>query len=149
MSLDLLNGSNAVWAWFGIGAVLLMLEIALPGVFLLWFGFAALMVGGVLMLTALDPMQQVGAFAFLSVVLVLFAREVLRYGVTVSDRSVLNRAGSRFTGQVVQVEEPIVNGRGKVKVGDTLWNAEGPDAPIGARVKVTGSKGTVLTVCAA
>lgn len=42
--------------------------------------------------------------------------------------------------------EPIVGGRGRIKVGDTVWIAEGPDMPIGAHAKVTGTRGTVLVV---
>ena len=42
--------------------------------------------------------------------------------------------------------EPINRGRGKVQVGDTVWTAEGPDMPAGARAKVTGVNGTVLVV---
>jgi membrane protein implicated in regulation of membrane protease activity len=33
-----------------------------------------------------------------------------------------------------------------VRVGDTVWRAEGPDLPSGAKVKVTGVAGTVLQV---
>jgi len=33
-----------------------------------------------------------------------------------------------------------------VRVGDTVWQAEGPDAPAGSRVKVTAARGTVLVV---
>jgi membrane protein implicated in regulation of membrane protease activity len=33
-----------------------------------------------------------------------------------------------------------------VRVGDTLWPVEGPDTPVGAEVKVTAAKGTVLVV---
>ena len=44
------------------------------------------------------------------------------------------------------VEQAIQNGRGKVRVGDTLWQAEGMDAPAGARVKVTATNGNVLVV---
>ena len=44
------------------------------------------------------------------------------------------------------VEQAIQNGRGKVRVGDTVWQAEGPDVPAGASVKVTAAKGTVLVV---
>jgi membrane protein implicated in regulation of membrane protease activity len=44
------------------------------------------------------------------------------------------------------VEEPIVHGRGKVRIGDTLWMAEGPDAPAGAEVRVTAAQGAVLRV---
>jgi membrane protein implicated in regulation of membrane protease activity len=44
------------------------------------------------------------------------------------------------------VEDAIQNGRGKVRVGDTVWLAEGPDAPSGASVRVIAAKATVLVV---
>jgi membrane protein implicated in regulation of membrane protease activity len=44
------------------------------------------------------------------------------------------------------VEQAIQNGRGKVRVGDTQWLAEGPDLPAGTRVKVTAAKGSLLVV---
>ena len=144
MPFDILNSTNAIWLWFGGGAVLLMLEILAPGAFLLWLGLAALLVGLLLPFVHLDAATQLALFAVLSVALGVFARVVLRYGISVTDRSTLNKAGNRFTGQVVEVAEPIVNGRGKVKIGDSLWNASGPDASKGARVRVKGSKGTLL-----
>jgi membrane protein implicated in regulation of membrane protease activity len=144
MSLDILNSANATWIWLGAGAVLLMLEILAPGAFLLWLGLAAGLVGVVMLFTHLDIGLQFALFAVLSLALGVFARMVLRYGVSVTDRGTLNKAGNRFTGQVVEVAEPIVNGRGKVKIGDTFWNAIGPDAATGARVRVKGSKGAVL-----
>jgi membrane protein implicated in regulation of membrane protease activity len=144
MSLEILNGSNAVWVWLVAGALLLSLEIVLPGAFLLWLGVAAVLVGLALPFLPISAGLQFALFAVLSVLLGAFARFVLRYGISVSDRSTLNKPGNRFTGQVVEVAEPIVNGRGKVKLGDTLWIAQGHDAAAGARVRVTGSKGTVL-----
>ena len=146
MSLDILNSANAVWVWLGAGAVLLMLEILAPGAFLLWLGIAAVLVSLVLFFVHLDASLQLALFAVLSVALGVFARMVLRYGVSVTDRGTLNKAGNRFTGQVVEVAEPIVNGRGKVKIGDTFWNAAGPDAATGAKVRVKGAKGVVLDV---
>ena len=44
------------------------------------------------------------------------------------------------------VAEAIEGGRGKVRVGDTLWPVEGPDLPVGAHVTVTGTRGTALLV---
>ncbi len=49
-------------------------------------------------------------------------------------------------GRSLVVEDAIQNGRGKVRVGDTVWQAKGPDTPAGARVTVTGAEGTVLVV---
>jgi membrane protein implicated in regulation of membrane protease activity len=53
---------------------------------------------------------------------------------------------AQYVGRVVTVEEPIAGGRGKVRVGDTVWSAQGSDAPLGARVRVTGTNGCVLLV---
>lgn len=63
-----------------------------------------------------------------------------------SDQPDLNRRGAQYIGRMVTVEEPIIAGRGKVRVGDTLWPAEGPDAAAGAQVKVTAVRGTALVV---
>ena len=42
-----------------------------------------------------------------------------------------------------------MEGRGRIKIDDGVWQVRGPDAPAGARVKVTGAEGTVLTVTSA
>ena len=144
MSFAILNGADAIWLWLVGGGLLLGLEILLPGAFLLWLGLAAALVGLLLTVVPMDARLQLGLFALLAVALAVFARMVLRYGVSVTDRSTLNKVGNRFTGQLVEVAEPIVGGRGKVKIGDTVWTAEGPDAAAGTRVRVMGSKGTVL-----
>ena len=44
------------------------------------------------------------------------------------------------------VAEAIHGGEGKVKVGDSMWLATGPDAPVGARVTITGAEGARLRV---
>ena len=63
-----------------------------------------------------------------------------------SDQPDLNRRAAQLVGRVLIVEEAIEGGRGKVRVGDTLWPVEGPDAPVGAEVRVTAAKATVLLV---
>lgn len=64
-----------------------------------------------------------------------------------SDEPALNRRGAQLVGEVVIVTEPILaGGRGSVRAADSVWPAEGAEAARGARVRVTGCKGTVLTV---
>jgi membrane protein implicated in regulation of membrane protease activity len=59
----------------------------------------------------------------------------------------LNRRGAQLIGQVVTVVEAISRGgRGSVAAADTVWAAEGIEAPTGARVRVAGCNGTVLVV---
>lgn len=63
-----------------------------------------------------------------------------------SDQPDLNRPGAQLIGRTLVVAEAIESGRGKVRVGDTLWSAEGPDTPAGGEVRVTAARATVLVV---
>lgn len=59
----------------------------------------------------------------------------------------LNRRGAQLIGQIATVVEPIeAGGRGSVRLSDSVWVAEGAEAAAGAKVRVAGCKGTVLTV---
>ena len=86
------------------------------------------------------------AFGLLSVLTVFWVRKYARPDVAISDQPDLNVRGQQYIGRSLVVEQAIQNGRGKVRVGDSTWAVEGPDAPAGARVTVTGAKGTVLVV---
>jgi len=63
-----------------------------------------------------------------------------------SDQPDLNRRAEQLIGRVLLLEEAIEGGRGKVRVGDTLWLAEGAELPAGTRVKVTGVRRDALQV---
>jgi membrane protein implicated in regulation of membrane protease activity len=52
-------------------------------------------------------------------------------------------------GQRYELIEPIVNGRGKARVGDGQWLVSGPDLPLGTTVEVVAVEGTTLQVRAA
>jgi len=62
------------------------------------------------------------------------------------DQPLLNRRGAQLVGQRFVVSDAIVNGRGKIRVGDGEWLANGPDAPVGSEVEVVAVDGTTLTV---
>ena len=68
---------------------------------------------------------------------------------TGSDLPHLNRRGDQLTDRIGIVAEPIEGGRGRVRLGDTLWAVEGPDLPSGSLVRVTAARATVLLVEAA
>jgi membrane protein implicated in regulation of membrane protease activity len=134
------------WNWFILAVVLLVLETVIPGVHFLWFGIAAIVIGLLAFATEIAWQWQVLAFALLSVLAVFGVRKYARPDVAISDQPDLNIRGQQYVGRSVIVEQAIQNGRGKVRVGDTLWAAEGPDASAGSRVVVTGTRGTVLVV---
>jgi hypothetical protein len=70
-------------------------------------------------------------------------------GVSESDQPHLNQRGQQLAGRIVVVAEAIEGGRGKVRVGDTLWAAEGPESPPGAEVRIVAANASVLVVEAA
>ena len=136
------------WNWIILAVLLLVLETLVPGVHFVWFGLAAGIVGALAL--AVGPeftwQWQMIAYALVAVATVFLVRRTARADANRSDVPDLNVRAQQYVGRVFRVEEPIVGGRGKVRVGDTLWPAQGPDAPKGASVKVTGTNGTVLVV---
>lgn len=128
------------WSWIVLGLILLIIEILAPGVFLLWIGIAAVIVG--LLSLALWNVAfwtwqiQVIVFLVLSLVCVLLGRRYMAGRDTASDQPLLNRRSDQLVGRTATLSEPIVNGRGRAQFGDTMWRVAGPDLPAGTRVKV-------------
>jgi membrane protein implicated in regulation of membrane protease activity len=135
------------WAWVVLAVVMLVLELTVPGLHFIWFGLAALVVGVVALAGIVGVAGQVALFGLVSLGMIVAVRFVFGPRIAVSgDTPELNERGLQYLGRIVTVEDAISGGRGRVRVGDTLWLAQGPDAPRGASVKVTGLHGTVLIV---
>ena len=128
------------WNWMVLGFVLLTLEILVPGVFMLWIGLAALIVGvlSLMFWSAGFWIWQVQILVFLALALACaFAGKKLMGGRRDdSDQPLLNRRGDQLIGRMATLTEPITNGRGRVKIGDTMWRVSGPDLPAGTKVRV-------------
>ena len=58
----------------------------------------------------------------------------------------LNRRELQIIGKEGVVYEPLINGHGKVRLGDTVWLAEGPDLPAQAPIIVRALRGTTVVV---
>jgi len=134
------------WNWLILAVLLFIQEAVVPGVHFLWFGIAAVIVGALAMASGMAWPFQIVAFAVISVLTVFWVRRYVRPDVATSDLPDLNIRGQQYIGRSLVVEQAIQNGRGKVRADDTLWLAEGPDVPAGARVTVTSTKGNVLVV---
>ena len=134
------------WFWLSLGLILGVAEMVAPGFFLMWLGLAALIVGILDYFLPITLAYQVAMFATLSVLTVFAGKKFLQKNPIESDDANLNDRSARMTGEIVTVVEPIANGHGRVKVGDSVWNARGMDAAMGASVRVIGSDGAVLLV---
>ena len=135
------------WHWWIAGVGLIALEILAPGTFFMWLGVAAGITGlALFFVPSLTWEIQVLSFSVLAVISIIVGRKVWQPGKMVSEQPGLNRRGEQNIGRVVKLVEPIANGRGKVRIGDTQWLVSGDDLPIGTEVRVTGINSTVLQV---
>ena len=134
------------WTWWVLGLVLLGIEVIAPGFFFLWFGIAAILIGVSALLFDWSWQFQIVGFLVLSVIAALIGR---RYAGNINGETAdphLNLRGERLSGRTFVLTEPIVEGAGRVRIDDTVWQVRGPDAPAGARIMVTGADGPTLTV---
>jgi membrane protein implicated in regulation of membrane protease activity len=134
------------WNWLYLVVALFLLDLVIPGGHFLWFRFAAVGVGVLGLATSIAWQWQVVAFGVFSVIAALCVRKYVQPDVVTCDVPDLNSRGQQYVGRLFVVQDAIECGRGKVRVGDTIWSAEGPDAPAGAKVTVTGVRGIVLVV---
>jgi membrane protein implicated in regulation of membrane protease activity len=143
---ELLQNIAPHWAWLGLGVLLCAIEIVAPGFFLMWLGLAAIATGIVAALLDISLAGQIGLFGILAIASIYAARRYFSQNPITSDDPLLNDRGGRLTGEIVTVVDAIQDGQGRVKVGDGVWNAKGPDIAVGARARVKGADGSTLLV---
>ena len=144
--MELFAELNA-WHWGIIAAVLIILEMIVPGAFLIWLGVAAA-VNSILLIFLPDMSWQTQfvIFAIVSVVSIVAFRKWSDKNPKATDQPSLNRRGDQYVGRTFTLAEPIVNGQGKLYVDDSTWKIEGDDCDTGIKVRVTGVDGVVLRV---
>lgn len=145
--MDALMQEIVYWHWWVLGLLLLILEVFAPGVVFLWLGLAAGVVG--LLLYLLPEMiweWQMIWFVILGLGLTALGRWWLGRHPIETDQPSLNRRGEQYVGRVFTLDEPMVNGIGKIRVDDTTWKVRGEDCERGSKVRVTAADGVVLLV---
>lgn len=135
------------WYWWILALVLLILEVFAPGAFFLWMGVSAGLVGLLSWLVpGLTTEWQLLIFTVVSVITVVGWRAYQRRHPVETDQPALNRRGEQYVNRVFTLNEPIVNGVGRIRVDDTTWRIEGVDAEAGSKVRVVGVDGVNLVV---
>jgi membrane protein implicated in regulation of membrane protease activity len=135
------------WHWLIVGCVLLGLETFVPGAPFLWLGLAALMTGLVSVLLPLSWELQVVCFTICAFVALIAWKKYFRALEKSSDRPNLNKKMAPYVGQIFPLDKAIENGRGRIRIGDTLWTVihEHP-LPAGTPVRLTAIKGAVFQI---
>ena len=144
--MDWLDGIGAHWIWATAGLILALLEMIVPGVYLIWLAVAAILTGVLTLGLDLSIASQVIIFVSISLIAVYSARRFLRDSPIESSDPLLNQRGGRLVGEIALVAQAFDGGTGRVKLGDSEWLARGPDLDVGAKVRVVGNDGAILVV---
>ena len=137
----------AFWHWLVLAAAFAVIEIAVPAMVCIWLAAAALGTAAIAWLAPVAAWEyQALIFAALAVAGVAIGRVAFARTRVRASELRLNRRAEIYVGRTFTLERPIVDGRGRLRVDDTVWLVEGPDLPAGARVQVIGVDNTLLRV---
>ena len=136
--------------WFLAGLVMLLMEFALPGLIIAFFGIGAFIVALICLLTDISLNMQLSIFLISSVVLLLSLRKWLK-GIFVgqaSPKESRDELLKEFVGQKAVVTKEISpDAEGKVEFRGTNWSAESSEAiPEGTSVRIVGKNNITLKV---
>ena len=113
--------------WIIAGLALSLLELIVPGVYLIWFGFAAFVVGIGVYFIPMELTTQLIVFAIASGIFAVIGVAVYRYvfnkAQVPAEYKNLNNTAEQYVGLLVTVAEDAADSRTKVKIGDTYWLA--------------------------
>ena len=142
------------WHWVLGGLGLVLLELALPSFFVIWFGLSALLVGlSVLVLPTLSLTAQIALWIITSVVLVVLWFSVFKRS---QHKTLIGTAAGEVIGEVgllVSAVAPFQ--RGKVRfqrplLGSEEWVCMAESAiTAGERVRVVSVEGSFIKVAKA
>ncbi|MGL1919692.1 MAG: NfeD family protein [Hyphomicrobiales bacterium] len=146
MDFTNLQGIFSEWGWLIAAAVLIALEILAPGVFFLFFAFAAFIVAGVAFIVDIGWQFEVLLFAIIGFLSMYAGRKYFKSEQAVHEDNPINNPMMAFIGDVVILHTAIENGTGKARIKDSVWTVLGADAAEGSKVKITGTNGQKFTV---
>ncbi len=137
--------------WIIAGLALSLLELIVPGVYLIWFGFAAFVVGIAVYFVPMELTTQLIIFAIASGIFAVIGVAVYRYVFSKAEVPAeyknLNNTAEQYVGQLVTVAEDAADNRTKVKIGDTYWLASCKKAfKQGDTAKVVGVKDSLILI---
>jgi membrane protein implicated in regulation of membrane protease activity len=136
------------WAWAVLAAAVGIAELHVPGSYLIWIASGIAITAAAEALFGLTFAQQIAVFAVASCASCVLGYFVYRGFPTkrVGADSTLNQRDLMVTGARGVVCVALRNGHGKVRLGDSVWLAEGPDLAEGTPVTIKSVRGTALIV---
>jgi membrane protein implicated in regulation of membrane protease activity len=141
----------AWWHWMVLGVALILLELAIPAFFVIWFGLGAMIVGLLLLAApAMNLAAQIGLWILASVAFVLLWLKVFKAQV---HRTRVGLSKGQFAGEIGLVTRPIEPyQKGQIRfqkpiLGSDVWEAMADEnIAAGERVHVLQVEGNILRV---
>ncbi len=145
--LDGIFDNLLYWHWWLFAIALIIVEVFSAGAFFIWMGVAAILTGFVLLvMPAMSWQIQFTLFAISSIAAILLGRSFFNRKEINTEDPTLSSQETSLIGKTFAVEQAIINGSGRVKVGESTWKANGPDCNVGSSVKVVAINGAELIV---
>jgi len=139
--------ANPAWLWLSLGGILLAAEMLGASGYLLWSGIAAVLVSLLVWLVPLPWEWQGLCFAMLTILSALWWYRWLRGRERREPPSSLNQRGNQLIGTTLLLEEPLQEGTGHIRVGDSSWRVQAAEnLPAGTSVTVVAVEGITLRI---
>lgn len=137
----------SVWHWLIFGLLLLIGEILLPGVFLLWWGLAALIVATLVFIANISTAVAFIIYAIIASILsILWWKYQHQKDNQDQSHTPLNQRDHRMLGKLGIVQEMQPNGIGRGHFDDTTWRIQGTGLQQGDTIRVIKVEGITLFV---
>jgi membrane protein implicated in regulation of membrane protease activity len=144
--MDDISPIDPHWGWLMLAVFLTTAEILVPGKFLIWFGAAAFVTGIATALIDIPFAAQLAIFAALAIVAVYAGRRRFGRSPVGPEEPVVGERTGRLVGRRGIVVETIAQGSGRIRLGDSVWLATGPDMAVGEAARVLAVDGLQLVV---
>jgi membrane protein implicated in regulation of membrane protease activity len=142
------------WHWVVLGIVLMLLELAVPAFFLIWFGLGAVIVGAVLVAFPGIPVAyQIIAWTICSLIFIWLWFKVFKPNIFKSKAGMARGSLIGEIGLVTKDMRPYEKGLVRFQkpiLGEEVWaSVSEEEIKAGERVRVLEVEGNTLKVCKA
>lgn len=143
--MSLFSNMDPMMIWLIIGALLILLELIAPGVYLFWLGIAALVTGFLLKIVDLSLTMQILSFAIFSIISVLVGVKTYKdKNADIKTKHLNQVRGSEYVGHKYTLTEPVIDNSGRLPLGDSVWIIHGENLPAGTEIQITKVVGNTL-----
>ena len=138
----ILNSIND-WHWLILGFTLIIVELFIWSAYCLWLGVVAITIAILINLyPGFTLNHQLFSFIVFSVLAIFVSKKVLPVK-TMDDK--LEKSAKKHIGKIASVVE-LSNEIATIKIGKSLWQAQGCEMQTGQNVEVIDAEGLILIV---